>query len=1067
MLPKFIKALIYIIPIFILSCAVFFIILYIQVVGETLELIDRGAIQSTIFSESPVYYDDGSTPIGVFFEKTHSKYINYNDIPRIYVKAIIASEDKNFFEHHGFDLRAILRAFIVNLKAGKVIQGGSTITQQTAKNIFKREKKTYMAKLKELIQAMLLERRYTKEEILEIYINQFFVTGFGKGLGIASEYFFDKEVKDINMVEAAFLAGMVKGPYRYNPFTGKTDEEKNWASRLAKERKDYVLKNMKALYLITEEEYVKATEQEVPFKEGKVTFGLNVVMDYVRQQMESDYFRGILREQGLENIATSGINIYTSISKTIQEGALNSLRNQLPALDIQLSGFKYDLNEERYREKMGMTYNEPLDNLPFFSNIIGINNDTENISIEVKWADNREGVIDYQGLKPIGEAWFKWKYGSSVEFSKKYALEFLKNFQVGDSIPVQYREETGDTPLMKQLYLCEIPDLEGGVIVLNQGMIKAMVGGFFDRHFNRAVDAKRQLGSIFKPIVYTAALQLKWNNLDSLTNIHDLYEFENTYYIPRPDHEPKNSAVSMTWAGAKSENLASVWLLYHLTDRLNMSEFRQVTDKLGLARTESETYYDYVKRIRDRHGVIVNGTSLLEAAFEQSKKDIESDLIFGGNEKALENLYRIHFDINKEDIKSQEKNDIMLSRFSFNRLRRINSDLKKSFQDLKEGIAFLSGSNGRLHIDNYGRIIYYNDSDYMNSKDTGYISTELSPKMLSGIEIEDIWVDGLLPSGVIDLLRSSMNKRYKELQVMKKYDINVLYYVRDFRTLVNLFYVRQLAEDMGISTPLDTVLSFPLGANSISILEAALTYNTIINGTLYSIDDEADNMIPIITRITDRKGELIWDYVPEQKKVLSSIISGSVTEILRMAVENGTAIRAKDSINLSMEFDEYTLKASIPSFGKTGTSNQFSNSSFVGFIPGIYKGGFSLDKGYVIASYVGYDDNRPMKGSNTIVYGSSGALPIWIDSANAIINSAEYRKDIEMADLAFNLDTSTLVNSDILNPVKVSPNSGLPLSADNSTDSDAVEVYTNVEINNEEITLKRVFEPLKGVEFND
>ncbi|MBN2419546.1 MAG: transglycosylase domain-containing protein, partial [Deltaproteobacteria bacterium] len=184
---------------------------------EVKSQINRGIIDSIIFSESPVFYNDEITPIGVYFEKIHSKFIKYSDIPPIYIKALIASEDGNFFNHSGFDPKSILRAFIANLKAGRVVQGGSTITQQTAKNVFKREASGYISKIKELFQGFILEYYYTKEEILEMYINQFEVTGFGKGLRIASEYFFDKDVKDLTLVESAFIAGMVKGPHKYNP----------------------------------------------------------------------------------------------------------------------------------------------------------------------------------------------------------------------------------------------------------------------------------------------------------------------------------------------------------------------------------------------------------------------------------------------------------------------------------------------------------------------------------------------------------------------------------------------------------------------------------------------------------------------------------------------------------------------------------------------------------------------------------------------------------------------------------------------------------------------------------
>jgi len=231
---------------------------YYTVTHDTSNRIERGAIDRIIASESHVFYDDGRTPIGTFFEKIHRKYIVYEDIPKVFIKALIAAEDKNFFNHRGFDFRAMIRALIANIKAGKVVQGGSTITQQTAKNIFRREKKSYMAKFKELVQAFLLEREYTKQEILEMYANQFFVTGYGKGLRIAAQYFFGKDAKDLDLVECAFVAGSVKGPNRYNPFIKKTTAEKENVRHLAKLRKNYVLSNMHRMNFITKEQYLQA-----------------------------------------------------------------------------------------------------------------------------------------------------------------------------------------------------------------------------------------------------------------------------------------------------------------------------------------------------------------------------------------------------------------------------------------------------------------------------------------------------------------------------------------------------------------------------------------------------------------------------------------------------------------------------------------------------------------------------------------------------------------------------------------------------------------------------------------
>ena len=121
-MKKLLKIVLYSILAIITTCCIAFAVLFFLVNRDVKDQIQRGAIEKTIFSESPVYYDDGSTPIGVFFEKIHSKYIHYNDIPKIYIKALIASEDHNFFTHPGFDIRGIIRAAIANIKAGKIVQ---------------------------------------------------------------------------------------------------------------------------------------------------------------------------------------------------------------------------------------------------------------------------------------------------------------------------------------------------------------------------------------------------------------------------------------------------------------------------------------------------------------------------------------------------------------------------------------------------------------------------------------------------------------------------------------------------------------------------------------------------------------------------------------------------------------------------------------------------------------------------------------------------------------------------------------------------------------------------------
>jgi penicillin-binding protein 1A len=1063
---------------FVIAGGVFLYHFYQEVATEAADRIDRGFIQGIIFSESPVYYDDGKSVIGVFFDKTHRKYIEYKDIPPVFIKALIATEDRTFFTHHGFDLKGMLRAMVANWKAGRVIQGGSTITQQTAKNIFKREKRSYEAKLKELMQAILLEKRYTKDEILEMYVNQFFVTGFGRGLRIAANYYFDKEAKDLDLVEAAFIAGSMKSPNRYNPFTRRTQAEKKEAMRLSRLRKDAVLANMLAMNFITRDQYEQAKAREVPFKEGRVTYRLNVVLDYIRDQLDSDYFKAILQDQGIENIATSGIKIYTSLNKEIQEGALRSIRTHLPLVDVRLSGYAVNPSIERYNELSDEAQKKGKTDLPFLCRITKVHRERNNPYLAVSW-DGGDGIIQYEGLEPMGDAWIKSKTGVWATFSKSNIPEFMKLFHEGDVVAARMAG-TPDSQSQPRLTLSQIPELEGGVIVLKQGEIKAMVGGFFDRFFNRAVDAKRQLGSIFKPILYAAALQLNWNTLDPLVNQQDMFSFENTFYLPRPDHKPESDNVSMTWAGVKSENLASVWLLYHLTDRLNPSEFKKLTEILGLARRQDETYDQYASRIRDKYGIMVEQQNIMEAAFEEAKKDIESDLIFSGYGSDLDIVRRLHYSLDVEQLGLTTPEDMQIYRLSYPRLQILNSEMKAKLKNAKE-LAADYENNSQPGTDEaiYRELAsFYYRMDENQNYTIFYSPSGAAPDLVSFHSMpirailetlartpeEDIRIDGLLPSRIIDLLQSRTMELYEKWAKLGKYDEELLYRLSDFKRLVNLLYVTELSEEMGITTKLDPVLSFPLGANSISILEAALAYQTIMTGEVYPIGEKLNlNMVPIITKIEDRQGKTIWEYSPQPRQVLSRRISGLITNILRLVMDNGTGRTARDAVHMKIDVEGVRSDVPIPCFGKTGTSNRHTNSSFVGFIPGPIKGKseVGLDEGYVVASYIGYDDNRPMEGSHVVIYGASGALPLWVDTIDTIVNSSDYEKNIEIADLVFGLKSIRLATGEKFLTLPVSPVSGLPVT---ETNPDRLpEVLADADLKDGVLHLGRTFEPFEGV----
>jgi len=349
------------------------------------------------------------------------------------------------------------------------------------------------------------------------------------------------------------------------------------------------------------------------------------------------------------------------------------------------------------------------------------------------------------------------------------------------------------------------------------------------------------------------------------------------------------------------------------------------------------------------------------------------------------------------------------------------------------------------------------------------LSFETVFEVFQGLSEEDVWLDGIIPSKTIDLLDSRGKKIYNQWALKRKYDAEVLYRLSDFRRLVNLLYVTRLSEQMGISTKLDPVLSFPLGANSISVLEAALAYETIMTGKVYPLVDRlTTDMVPIITKIVDRQGKVLWEYDPQPKEVLSQRVSGLVTDILRAVMDNGTGRSAKEAIRLRVEAGNENLSVLMRTYGKTGTSNRFTNSSFVGFVPGPdpESGEIRLKNGYVVASYVGYDDNRSMKSKHISIYGSAGALPLWTDTVNVIVNSPNYRKGLQMADLIFEVGSTDVPSNEAFRIVPVSPASGLPETLrDEPSPGNLPRALAELDVSENPWTLKRGFEPLQGVEY--
>ncbi len=233
---------------------------------------NRATILQVLSGETRVFYEDGENLLGAFFDANHRVYVPYGDIPVNLINALIAAEDSRYWTHNGYDLKGFMRAMVNNVKSGRMSQGGSSLTQQAVKNIFGREERSIKEKLKEFLNALRMEKHFSKEDILEFYLNQFHVSGTGKGVAIAAQYFFNKELKDLTLAECAFIAGSVKGPFNYDPFIQRTEERRKRALERGETRLRYVLSRMVEEGYIEQADMDAAIAKPLEFNHGNFRF---------------------------------------------------------------------------------------------------------------------------------------------------------------------------------------------------------------------------------------------------------------------------------------------------------------------------------------------------------------------------------------------------------------------------------------------------------------------------------------------------------------------------------------------------------------------------------------------------------------------------------------------------------------------------------------------------------------------------------------------------------------------------------------------------------------------------
>ena len=486
-----------------------------------------------------IYTADGFL-MGEFGEERRA-VVAIDAVPTVMKQAILAAEDDRFYQHIGIDYMGILRAASANLLRGSKTQGASTITQQVARNFFLTTEKTYTRKLYEALLSLKIESSLSKDQILELYINQIFLGQRAYGFAAAAQIYFGKPLAQISIAEAAMLAGLPKAPSAYNPIANP---------RRARIRQEYVLRRMRELNYINSAQYEAALKEPLIIKRELLEYA-------VHAEYAAEMARQIAADSFPENAYTAGIKVYTTLVKAEQEAAYQALRKGVLDYDRR-NGYR---GAEAYLD------------------LKDINSDQDE-AIDVLLQD----ISDAGDLRPAlvlaadsKEIRAYIKGGENITLrgdSLKFAARMLDN-----QAPPNKRLRRG--AIMRLLkndkgewQISQLPEVEAAFVALSpqDGSIRALVGGFdFNRNmFNHVTQAWRQPGSSFKPFIYSAALEKGFHPGSVVADeplVVSAGETGSQAWEPKNYDGKYDGPMSMRTGLMKSKNMVSIRILQAIGTR--------------------------------------------------------------------------------------------------------------------------------------------------------------------------------------------------------------------------------------------------------------------------------------------------------------------------------------------------------------------------------------------------------------------------------------------------------------------------------------------------------------------
>lgn len=504
-----------------------------------------------------VYAADGTLIAEFFRERRYP--VTLKEIPLVVRQAFLASEDAQFYSHPGVDLISIARAAVINFQSGKSKQGASTITQQVVKNLLLSSKKNIKRKIKEAILSYRLEKRLSKDDILEIYLNQIFFGKFAYGIKAAAKTYFHKDdLSTLTIAEAALLAGLPKAPSKYSP---------NRQPELARKRRQYVLGQMLKNGFITPSQYEEASREEV-----------RAYPVSLRNVFAAPHFITELRvrlQQGwpLIDIDSAGVKVYTTVDLRATKIAERELRAGLRVVDRRrgwrgpIDSIRAGASESRgqFLSKYSTRLYQP-DAPDSAEPHVALVTSVSPHRIEVDLGEKRAA------LDSIGSRWATQRMGPG---DHRYSRPIHEGLKPGDVVEVQV---DGD-----KLVLSQTPKIQGSTVILDPftGRVVAMIGGYdyAASQFNRTTQSLRQPGSAFKPIVYLAAIDGAGYSPSSI--VHDSprsFRVGDTWWTPHNFDEKYKGAISLQMALELSRNLVSA----DIVSKIGLTTVIRYAKKLGL-----------------------------------------------------------------------------------------------------------------------------------------------------------------------------------------------------------------------------------------------------------------------------------------------------------------------------------------------------------------------------------------------------------------------------------------------------------------------------------------------------